>query len=47
MIDHGQDSYTTYYDGKYTTVPPLEDAIRGILCRNKRNEERFEFQEIR
>lgn len=43
MIDHGKDSYTTYYDGKYTTVPPLEDAIRGILCRNKRNEDRIVY----
>ena len=39
MIEHGKDEYTTYYNGEYTQVYPLEKAVRAILCRNERNED--------
>ena len=33
-----QHRYSTYYDGKYTDVLPVEDCVRAILCRNENNE---------
>lgn len=39
MLEHGNQKYVTYYDGKYTEVYKLDDCIRAILCRNKNNED--------
>lgn len=41
MLEHGKNKYSTYYDGKYTDVYPLEDCVRAILCRNKLDEDKI------
>lgn len=33
-----QHRYSTYYNGVYTDVLPVEDCVRAILCRNEDNE---------
>lgn len=45
MLEHGNQKYATYYDGKYTEVYKLDDCIRAILCRNKNNEDRIKYLE--
>ena len=45
MLDYGKHEYSTYYDGKYTHVYPLEECVRAILCRNKLDEDRIKYLE--
>lgn len=45
MLEHGNHSYMTYYNGEYTNVYKLEDCVRAILCRNKNNENRIKYLE--
>ena len=41
MLEHGNDEYATYYNGEYTHVYNLDDCVKAILCRNKRDEDRI------
>lgn len=39
MLDHGNSEYWTGYNGEFTHVYKLDEAVRAILCRNKNDEE--------
>lgn len=45
MLEHGNHEYWTGYNGEYTHVYKLDDAVRAILCRNKHDEDRIKWLE--